>query len=237
MDVDRDRRMVDRFDLTWRTRVIWTTAMAVRPDLFGLFLTLVEDASEDVMGVDDFNAKYLPENLLGKAKEDFCAKFGDDAVPVSSLAESKDLEHLGKRGVVVNKPLKAVLQAVMGSTDTVRENLKKEASRSYSWSELSGEEKKNLEQAIFFVSGAEKVALDEIEVVDFRSENLMGMFDGGSGRVSIAKKCLVSRKETLRILVHEVSHRQGGDGDKSHVERIENIWSTIAERLRGSGEL
>jgi len=236
MDVDRDRRMVDRFDLTWRTRLIWTTAMAVRPDLFGLFLTLVEDASEDVMGVDDFNAKYLPENLLGKAKEDFCAKFGADAVPVSSLAESKDLEHLGKKGVVVNKPLKAVLQAVMGSTETVKESLKKEASRRYSWNELSAGEKANLEQAIFLVSGAEKVGLDEIDVVDFRSEGLLGMFEkGGAGeRVLLAKKILASRKDTLKVLVHEVSHRQGGDGDKGHVQRIENIWSTIAERLRGS---
>lgn len=237
MDVDRDRRMVDRYDLTWRTRVIWSTAMAKRPDLFGFFLALVEDASEDVVGVDDFNAKYLPENLLGKAKEDFCAKFGADAVPVSSLAESKDLEHLGKKGVVVNKPLKAVLQAVMGSTETVKENLKKEASRSYSWSELSAVEKANLEQAIFIVNGAEKLALGEIDVVDFRSENLLGMFHGSSERVSIAKKCLGSRKETLRILVHEVSHRQGADGDKSHVERIENIWSAICERLRGGEAL
>jgi hypothetical protein len=233
MDVDRDRRMVERHDLTWRTRLIWSTAMAARPDLFGFFLTLVEDASEDVMGVDDFSAKYLPEELLKKAKEDFCAKFGADAIPVSSLAESKDLEHFGKKGVVVNKPLKAVLQAVMGSTETVKENLKKEASRRYSWGELSAIEKSNLEQAIFFVNGAEKLALDEIEVVDFRSENLKGLFDGSSGRVSIAKKCLSSRKETLRILVHEVSHRQGADGDKGHVERIENIWSTITERLRG----
>ena len=233
MDVDRDRRMVDRYDLTWRTRLIWSTAMVARPDLFGFFLTLVEDASEDIVGIDDFNAKYLPENLLGKAKDDFCAKFGADAVPVSSLAESKDLEHFGKKGVVVNKPLKAVLQAVMGSTETVKENLKKEASRSYSWAELSEVEKANLEQAIFLINGAEKLVLGEIEVVDFRSANLLGLFDGSSGRVSVAKKCLASRKETLRILVHEVSHRQGADGDKSHVERIENIWSAIVERLRG----
>ena len=153
--------------------------------------------------------------------------------PVSSLAESKDLEHLGKKGVVVNKPLKAVLQAVMGSTETVKENLKKEATRRYSWSELSDVREDESRAIDLLVNGAEKVALDEIDVVDFRSVSLMGMFQGSSGRVSIAKKCLASRKETLRILVHEVSHRQGVDGDKSHVERIENIWSTIAERLRG----
>ena len=236
IEVDRDRRMIDRHDLSWRTRMIWTTSMCTRPDLFSSFLTLVQDENEDVAGVDDYGAKYLPKDLLETAQKEFQAKFGTNAVPVGSLAESKDLEHLGKKGVVVNKSLKAVLQAVMGSTEAVTDTLKKEAVRLYSWNELELSEKSNLEQAIFLINGAEKVGLDNIDVVDFRSESLMGMFkrdSAGNERVLIAKKHLGSRKETLRILVHEVSHREGGDGDKGHVERIENIWSVIADRLRG----
>lgn len=235
MDVDRDRRMVDRYDLAWRTRVIWQRAMGARPDLFGDFLALVDENKEDVSGLDEYSAKSLPKGLLDEAAGQFSAKFGADAVPVASLAESKDLEHLGKRGVVVNKPLQAVLQAVMGNTEAVKEGLRKEVVRRYAWNELSAEDKTNLEQAIFLVNGAEKVALEDLDVVDFRSENLDGMFerDAEKERVLLAKKILGSRKETLRVLVHEVAHRQGADGDKGHVARIEGIWSTISERLRG----
>lgn len=235
VEVDRDRKMIARFDLEWRTRLIWSTAMSQRPDLFGQFFELVEEETNDVMGIDEYGAAKLPKEILEKAKEKFHEQFGADAVPVANIAESKDIEHLGKKGVVVNKPLKAVLQAVMGNTETVKEGLKKEVTCRHSWSALSPVEKANLEQAIFLVNGVEKLALDTIDVVDFRSDGLKGMFerDGENERVLIAKKWLTDRKETLRILVHEVAHRKGGDGDKSHVERIENIWSAIVERLRG----
>ena len=240
VEIDRDRKMIDQFDLAWRMRTIWNDAMVSRPDLSVKFLTLLGTEAKDVEGVDDFGAKYLPAEVLGKAANDFRIAYGADAVPVATLAESKDFEHLGKRGVVVNKPLRAVLQATMGATETVKEGLKKEVVKRYGWSDLSVEEKASYEGAVALVENVADLDGCEIEVVDFRSQNLLGLFesgkmDGDKNKIHLAKKNLVDRKVTLATLVHEVSHCKGDDGDKDHVERIEEIWSAICENLRESG--
>ncbi len=233
VSLDRDRKMIARWDMGWRAQSIWAEALAVRPDLFDRFMLLVEAETSDVNGVDEDSAKRLPKGVLERAKKEFHTKFGNGAVPVATLAESKDIDHLGKTGVIVNKPLRLILQAVMGQTSQVKEDLKKAVARRYSWSELTEVEKVHLEAAIFFVNSAERVTLDDVEVVDFRSDSLWGMFekDAEKEHFLIAKAQLANRAQTLRILVHEVAHREGGDGDKDHVMRIEKIWSAIVELL------
>ena len=52
------------------------------------------------------------------------------------------------------------------------------------------------------------------------------------GKIRLAKKILADRSTALRVLVHEVAHRAGGDGEKGHVSNIERIWSGVVERLR-----
>jgi hypothetical protein len=73
--------------------------------------------------------------------------------------------------------------------------------------------------------------LDEVDIVDFRDPKINGLFK--DGRTQIAKKRLSDRSETLRILVHEIAHRMGGnDGEKSHVSNIERLWAGIVSNLR-----
>lgn len=239
VEVDRDRKMIDQYDLAWRMRAIWNDAMNSRPSLSAKFLTLLGSEAKDIEGVDEFGAKYLPDVVLGKAAKDFRLAYGENAVPVATLAESKDIEHLGKRGVIVNKPLRAVLQATMGTTESVKEGLKKEVTKLYGWGDLSPAERASFDGAVALIGKVVDLGDCEIEVVDFRSENLLGLFEpskdaGGKDKIHLAKKSLVDRKETLATLVHEVSHREGNDGDHGHVARIEEIWSAICESLRGA---
>ncbi len=231
-EVDRDRKMISSYDLDWRTRAIWSASVRTRPDLFKSFMDLVEEEAQDVAGIDEYSAKNMPTEVLTKVQENFHAKFGKDAVPVATIAESKDLEHLGKKGIVVNKPLRATLQAIMGSTEDVKNNLRKEIVRQYSWSELTDAEKQTLESEIALVNEVEPVTLDSVDIVDFRSSNLNGMYKGDGQRVLVAKKLLSDRAKTLEVLVHEVAHRNGGDGEKDHVAQIESMWSRIVENLR-----
>jgi hypothetical protein len=58
----------------------------------------------------------------------------------------------------------------------------------------------------------------------------MGQFK--ERKILIAHKYLSDPNETLRILIHEVAHRMGADGDKGHVNTIENIWKGVVAQLR-----
>jgi hypothetical protein len=46
------------------------------------------------------------------------------------------------------------------------------------------------------------------------------------------KKRLATFDDALEVLVHEVAHQKGGDGDKGHVTAIESIWKSIVSSLR-----
>jgi len=235
VQVDRDRKMIARWDMEWRIRSIWTSATAARKDLTVKFLDALFDGAADVADIGASNAYALTDDIKTQVAARFQERHGKDAVPVENMADSKDIEHLGKRGVMVtNKPLKAVLQEVLGSIEKIKAELANEVQTHYGWSDLTAEEQSNMEEAITLVNAVEAVSLSVVDVVAFRSPTTVGMFK--DGRVLLSKAKLADKHYTLETMVHEVAHRFGGDGDHSHVASIERIWSGIVTNLRsGAG--
>ena len=227
--LDRDRKMVEKYDLQYRCQSIWQEALNKRPDLVTEFLTLLERNAADVDGLSDWSAKNLNDATKQEALKAFRARHGADAVPVETLADSKDIEHLGKKGVVVPKSLRYVIETMTGNVQTVKENLRHEVVRTYSWGELEDSEKTNLEASIALVNAVQAIDISQIDIVDCRDEKLLGLYK--DGRVVLTKKVLATHKTCLEVLVHEVAHFAGIDGDKGHVATIESIWSGIVANL------
>lgn len=231
-ELDRDRKMVASYDLRYNTRQILLLALNKEESLLPTFPAMLESPTLEVESLtDSYGTSSVPEAVAKFVTDDFKKKHGEDAVPVRSLAESKDVEHLGKKGVVVSQQLGTVLAKTLGDALTVKAALKKEVLKKYGWGELADVEKESLTSAVELVNVAEPVTIDEIDIVDFRSEDLMGQFK--DGRLLLAKKHLGDANETLATLVHEAAHRGGaGDGDHSHIARVESIWKTIVAHLR-----
>jgi len=229
-DVDRDRKMVDSWDMNRRIAGIWTEATSQRPELLGGLTKLLNENAADVAGISDWNATLFTEEAKAYVAGEFSKAYGSDAIPVASLAESQDVEHLGKKGVVVSKSLRLVLEQKLGSAAQNKEKLAKETAKLYGWHELTAEEKGALERALFMVAASEKISLADVDVVDFRDNKIRGLFK--DGRIQLRKDILADRDLTLRVLVHEAAHKAGGgDGEKDHVSNIERIWSGIVARL------
>jgi hypothetical protein len=228
-DVDRDRRMVSSYDFAWKTRCIWRNAVAQRPDLFNAYATIIETNGPEAKDMQSYDAGRLPAEFVAHVVQAFKTQHGDKAVPVSNLGESQDLEHHGRTGVVVNASMRAVLESSMGTLVKVQEEIKTEVTKTYGWHELSVEARDNLTRAIRLTNVGAPVDLAEINVVDFRSVDLLGTHSPGS--IQIARKTLDDKAGCLLVVVHEVAHRSGGDGEKGHVAQIEHIWSTIVEHL------
>jgi hypothetical protein len=229
--LDRDRRMIESYDLDWRVARIWRDAVATRPDLVGAFGDLLAAEAADVAGFDSYRAAQLPNGVKTVLAAAFTARHGADAIPVSSLADSADVAHLGKVGVVAPKALRAVLEQTLGTVDQNKAKLATETVRVYGWHELTGVEQTNVLGALALIGGVEPVTLADVEVADFRSEALRGLYK--DGRAILSKAIVADRNQTLATLVHEVAHRSGGDGEKAHVASIERIWSGIVAGLRG----
>jgi hypothetical protein len=233
VDLDRDRKMVSSWDLQWTCSQIWTEAAASRPDLLGQLFSHALDGKADVAGLEH-NASYAPDAVKECMAATFAAKFGERAVPVANLAESAEVEHLGRRGVVVSKSLGALLATTLGTKEQMHAKLKSEVVRTLSWGDMTDTQKADLLDAVKLVAAVRsECTLDLIDVVEFNSVGTLGQFK--DGRILLAARMLDDRDELLATIVHEFSHRCGGDGEKDHVMAIEDMWRDIVKHLRNGG--
>jgi hypothetical protein len=232
-DVDRDRRMIASYDLNWKVREMWSSALNEREDLNSKFSTMLFEQAHDVNDITEYNASYFPVNALDFVANEFINKFGKDAVPVENFEQSKDIEHFGKRGIVVNKNLNAVLSSSkLGSYKSIKESLSSEAAHFYSFSDLTDIQKKNLDYAMAYLMPISTIKYSDLDVVSFKSKNLLGIFK--NGRIQISILVLNDLMQTFRTLIHEYAHNSGGDGDKAHIESVEKLWMGLLKQIMDS---
>lgn len=230
--VDRDRKMIGGFELEWESSRVWELSIGQRPDLLDPFFQMMIDNKPDVAGLAH-TAGSASKDVQTKIAKAFEKKFGEGVVPVSNLAESSEVGHLGKRGIVVSKALGAMLATVMGSKEDLQKQMREEVTRTLSWHDMTEAQTATLTANIDLVKSVRsECALDIVDVVEFRSPTLMGQFK--NGRLLIAARLLDDSDELLATLVHEYSHHNGGDGEKNHVMAIENLWRDIVKTLRAS---
>ena len=231
-DVDRDRKMIAGWDLQYKTRQVWLSAVAARPDLMEMYWSLLE-AGSDEGKVSEYATAYVPEAVAKGLADRFVAIHGTQAVPVKSMGESIEVEHLGRRGIVCSDSLANALAKVLGTPAQIKEKLKEEVVARYSCSDLTDLELCCYKRAVRLVSAVRDLTDIDIDVVDFRTAILLGQAktEGSAFRVLLARKILKDRAQTLSVLVHEVAHRNGGDAEKGHVAEIEAIWSQLYDTL------
>lgn len=229
-DYDRDRRMVEDFDKRSNNRRIWEEAVARHPErLFKLYYDLLDAGARDLAGITQYSVPYMKGEAMEGVAEAFLEEHGEDAVPCENLGQCQDLEHLGRKGIIAPEALRVIVSRKIGSVETVKAELKREVVKTYSWHELGEVERANLTSAIELVANIAECTLDEVDVVDFRSETTVGQYK--DGRILLAKCKLHDRDFTLETLVHEVAHRVGDHGAK-HLTAVEYIWSKIVGNFR-----
>jgi len=229
--LDRDRKMVNRWDLEYYTTTIWNEALARRPDLLDPAFQMLQRESADSRGF----ATTLHEDNRKRIAQKFTETYGENALPAASIGDSAQLEHFGKKGIVVPKPMREVLDRVFGTTEQCLASLAKQPEKQYGWSDLSEEEKENLLWAVDLVSKEEpRVNLDLLKICDFQDEGIRGCYQKEEDEVtlSLSKRILEKRTTTLQVLIHEAAHLNcSADGEHAHVRRIENLWAAIVEKL------
>jgi hypothetical protein len=232
---DRDRKMVESFDMDWSAAAIWKDAAHTRPDLLTKFIALATDDAEDLRGIAEYG--HVGDALSEVAAVHFKKLHGPDAMPVSTLAESEQVEHLGAKGIIVSKAMAKILEPKLGGAEELAKRYKEAVTKKYAWDELTEEEQGILTEAIGLLAVVHPACtLERVDVVNFIEPEIRGQWK--DDRAYIARSNLmngdrwVSRSKTLRVLVHEFAHEYGGDGHKSHVDVIEHLWEQIVEYLR-----
>jgi hypothetical protein len=102
--LDRDRGMIDGFDLAWETSNLWTERGSKR------VAELLEAESPDVRYVESHATKSSP--AVTYYGTHFTAKHGRDAIPVSSQEEIERATNAGMKWVLVPEKVKSLYRMV-----------------------------------------------------------------------------------------------------------------------------
>ena len=229
--VDRDRRMMDRWDRGDALCSVWGTILDKYEDAYPAFLKLLFDGAEDVEHFKHSSFQ-LANEIRKRVVDDFHKEYGDGH-PVLNDLDAKEIGHFGGRGIVVqSKALANIIWREVGYTDDFLKRLSSSAIRTYTFTELEPNEKRNLLKAIGMVSAAtgNRSLRSEVDVVDF-SGDVGGQYK--DDRFLLSRNTLSNFISCLTVLVHEVAHCKGDDGDKLHITEVETIWAKIIEQRIG----
>ncbi|TFG81299.1 MAG: hypothetical protein E4G74_04380 [Erysipelotrichales bacterium] len=227
IELDRDRRMIDPWNAEYTMANILGEAMAQKPEMFisHVFDMLSSDSAETK------NLKYhmsKDSEALKLLTNEFERRNGDGALPVSNMSESREIEHYGRRGVVVGTNLAEILQKQVGTFQAIQQELKLQTVKRYSWSELSDDEQSSM---LWAEERLREIGIENLNVTiaDFTRDDIQGLASLNDGKIEIRRADLSDRFVYLTTLVHEVSHtlEQAKDGEHEHVAKIEEIWCKL----------
>jgi hypothetical protein len=110
ISLDRDRKLVDSFNVKWNASVLWCKASSVNEDASKIALDLVYDHAKDVEYIGSLS--YLGKSLFNSVAEKFYEENGDDAVPVTSNIEYETVEKSNEgKPVIVSENLASLLRS------------------------------------------------------------------------------------------------------------------------------
>lgn len=225
VEIDRDRCMVRGWDLKWNTAAVWTAAIKTKPELAKRAYALLTDGCAEVELISCDSNRDAASAIAGVFEEEA----GEDAVPVRNVGESKDLEHLGARGIVVGPFVAAVLDKALGSFSERKQKLVEKAFKVISYCDLTDVEKQNLEIAMEHVAGAlPGSSLNMVNIVEWPDPTMLGQFK--DNQVLVSRRTLADLPGALHVLVHEFCHALGGDGEKWFHDAVGVTLSEIAAR-------
>jgi hypothetical protein len=227
-DIDRDRRMVN--DLSDKTSQLLAGAVN-DGHLVSMVFKMMQEGDEEVSYLSSWR---LNEQGRKAITSEFL-RLNPDTIPVERDDQVKELESYGKKARQVPWGMRTILEQEIGSAASVLVDLRRSDKVQYSLSELTQNERDNLRKIVSMTGracqklGEAVISLDNIFVVDFHNENLLGNYD--TGNIRLSKNILMSKGKALYTFVHEVAHTHGGDGVRSHEAAIGNIMEVILDEI------
>lgn len=134
LQLDRDRRSVDDWNLKYRLGEAWNEAYKKYPEKFATHIyQMAKDDKAEVRSLH-YNAD---QKLIAEMRKQFQEEYGEEVVPVSSIEDSRELEDLGAKTVVVNKTLQQLLEKGSPTKEDIKTKLRGSLKHTYSWGELT----------------------------------------------------------------------------------------------------
>jgi hypothetical protein len=240
VELDRDRRVVDTFDLSWTASQMYAEAVRRSDAMTKRTYNLLRDGCEDVRYI---GSAYVDTEVRQRIVKAFEEEHGENAMPVGSIAESREMAHVGIKGVIVDKSLRKIIEQEKGEAQEVKRKKGCDIKEQFSWNDLIEDEQETLVRACEMIDAAvarllgherRTPLMERLEVVTFNDADVQGTACGQ--QVRVGRVHLLDLRQTLVVLIHEEAHCLSLDIDssKGHFDATEEIWSYVAVNILGA---
>lgn len=215
--LDRDRQMIDEWELHFQLGKLWNRASAERPDLlnprvYEMAKQSVDDARQLKWHADD--------KLLAAVREQFTAENGEDAVPVTTNAEAKEVTGVGGKPAMVSGVLKELLEKGGLSVEGAKKRLEGAVEKRWLPNELLTEDP----DAWAVMTRLERVA-PQLAVVTFRGVTPACHLIDDEAIVGVDRRLLSGKfTDVLRKVV-------GLEAKRRRVEPLDVLLAYVAEEM------
>ena len=235
---DRDRRVMNSFDFDYYAGIAWIDALTSGETSPVEFLAMLQSATQDAKAAGN---RYCPACGIESVGEAWTAIHGDFAVPVLDQAGATEAGHYGRIGVIASPATCAFLDEHPSlSLKSLREQKRNDITATYGLSNLKSNERAVYQTALEVVTptlnamGITPVA-PRLSLVDFQSDEVLGLHrfnrEESVHQILVARRTLESLTSFLQVLVHEIAHDFGGDGEVRHERAEGEIFSRVITRL------
>ena len=238
---NRDRELMDQWDLELALSRLTVKAFESDPERFGDHIIQLLDDTNSMEAAQTY-AYTTSSEVVRNVADLFVEKWGEDAVPVSSMGEAQQLSHVGKKGIIVgNRRLEVLTKdnRIKGIDDALDDG-KMAIKRIVQWHELTKPELTNLAQAYKYLQSTDAIEANssvafQLQIVEFGGESIQGTFkrEGGKAFICLSHKLLGNLHDMVVTLFHEVAHLEGGDGTVEHERRQVELLAQALLRTGG----
>ncbi len=219
LTLDRDRRFVDEWDLHYKLGQIWKDASNTYPSLAAPRLY-------DMVKTGTVEAKHVKyhadDKILKDVRERFEKENGASAVPVSTMAEAKDIEDAGGKPTMVNDVLKELLEKGGLSLEKAKTQLDGQIEARFTPYDLTGDEQVALARLLGVVP--------EFIIVTFKGKAACRLIDDDK-KVGLDRRLLAEPfNKALKSLVNTEARRR-------KIEPFDILLEHVEAREAGANEL
>lgn len=215
-EVDRDRKMMRRFNLYWEISNLWAANIT---DNLEIVEDLLKNDSSEVKNIDTF---LFPDDFSLLA-DSFKSKYGSNAYPVYSEDSFRQLQVLNGNPIRLNENYTDCLRRALPSFADYLSSLAQAPTKFYNDDELS--EKELMLIAQIYNLAAKVISVPHYYIVDFADPDVSGQ--RRDGEIYISKKCLSDKSDLIATFVHESCHLFGGDLSQTFHQIVEQTLAQI----------
>jgi len=231
LDLDRDRRMVEDWDLQWQIAYLMRELCGDDAEDQALWLQRIYEVLENGEA-DDFKqlGSFNDEGINKAMAATFASQYGAKSVPVANDDEGVKVSFYGLKGIVVPQAMGAVLARTFGSVDEILANALDTSGVYVQISDMTQEECVNWTKAINLCDYADIADSDylrtKVKCYSYAAEDApLGTHHNGEERIN---RCLLGNlRRLVGVMIHEIAHNAGRDGTLAHRQTEESMYEAV----------